>query len=106
MCSASILGSRLKAWNTNPIIRFRMKACSSSVRSPTDLPSRAYLPAVGVSRQPRMFIRVDFPDPDRPITATYSPRLMVADTPRSAGMRPSPIGKDLCNPSMEIRDGE
>ncbi len=31
-----------------------------------------------------MFIRVDLPDPDEPMIATYSPRSTVSDTPRSA----------------------
>lgn len=31
---------------------------------------------------------------------------MIAETPRKAVTRSSPIGKDLCRFSMEIRDGE
>ena len=34
-------------------------------------------PSVGTSRQPRMFIAVDLPEPDGPITATKSPCLDV-----------------------------
>ena len=36
-------------------------------------PSRKYFPAVKLSRAPIMFIKVDFPDPDGPMMATYSP---------------------------------
>ncbi len=35
------------------------------------------LPDVGASRQPRMFIRVDFPDPDGPMIERNSPGSMV-----------------------------
>jgi hypothetical protein len=30
------------------------------------------MPEVGESRQPNIFIKVDFPEPDGPINATYS----------------------------------
>jgi len=40
--------------------------------------------AVGTSKQPRMFIVVDLPDPDGPITATKSPAAMSRSTPLSA----------------------
>src|ERR1041384_6169770 len=54
-------------------------------------PSRMYWPAVGVSRQPNRFIKVDLPEPDGPIIATNSPRRMSQLTPRSAGTSCSPI---------------
>src|SRR2546422_6701221 len=41
-------------------------------------------PDVGVSRQPIRFIRVDLPDPDGPMTATYSFFLICRLTPCSA----------------------
>ena len=37
-------------------------------------PESTYSPEVGVSRQPRMFMRVDLPEPEGPTTATYSLR--------------------------------
>ena len=37
-------------------------------------PSSQYVPAVGWSRQPRTFIRVDLPEPDGPMMAISSPR--------------------------------
>jgi hypothetical protein len=47
---------------------------------------------LGTSRQPRMFIVVDLPDPDGPITATKSPDWMSRSTPFSAwnAVAPSP----------------
>ena len=36
-------------------------------------PARLYVPAVGRSRQPMMFISVVLPEPDGPMIATYSP---------------------------------
>ena len=36
-------------------------------------PSSRYSPEVGLSRQPMMFIKVVFPEPEGPIMATYSP---------------------------------
>jgi hypothetical protein len=47
-------------------------------------PRNRYSPLVGVSRQPRMFMAVDLPEPLGPITATNSPGMMRRLTPRSA----------------------
>src|SRR2546430_6062346 len=49
-----------------------MRASSSSARSLTFWPFNQYSPDVGVSRQPIRFMSVDLPDPDGPMTATYS----------------------------------
>ena len=38
-----------------------------------------------------MFIRVDLPEPDGPMIATSSPRLISSDTPRNAGTVMSPM---------------
>ena len=53
-------------------------------------PSSQYSPEVGRSRQPRMCIRVLFPDPEAPIRATRSPRETVSETPLSTGTVRSP----------------
>ena len=37
------------------------------------MPSSMYVPDVGRSRQPRMFISVDLPEPEVPMMATNSP---------------------------------
>src|SRR5262249_14303179 len=47
-------------------------------------------PPVGRSRQPRMFIRVDLPDPDAPIRARNSPSSTRRSTPASACTSTSP----------------
>jgi len=62
-------GRRLKVWKTKPIRPFRIAARSSSERTETRVPSRRYSPEVGVSRQPRRFISVDFPEPEGPMIA-------------------------------------
>jgi hypothetical protein len=77
-------GSRLNCWNTKPMRRCRMADSASSSRLDTSRPSSRYRPAVGVSRQPRMVMKVDFPDPDGPMTATISPARISTETPRSA----------------------
>ena len=84
MCSALARGSRLNVWKTNPMASFRTRANSSSVSSLTSWPLSQYLPAVGVSRQPIMFMNVDLPLPDGPITATNSPCRISRSTPRTA----------------------
>ncbi len=38
----------------------------------TLVPLSQYSPEVGVSRQPSRFISVDLPEPDGPMSATYS----------------------------------
>ncbi len=58
-----------------------MSASSSSTIAATFWPLNSYLPDVGVSRQPSMFIRVDFPEPDGPMIARYSFLWMSSETP-------------------------
>src|SRR6266487_4597176 len=91
LCSASARGSRLNIWKTNPISLLRMRASSSSARSLTFWPLSQYSPLVGVSRQPMRFISVDLPDPDGPITATYSFLRICTLTPRSARTSSEPM---------------
>src|SRR5690606_970870 len=56
--------------------------CASSSASSSDVarPEIRYSPSDGRSRQPRMFISVDLPEPDAPMIATISPRSMVRFT--------------------------
>src|SRR5512146_689765 len=88
---ALILGSRLKLWKTNPTFWLRISDRSLSERWDTFSPSRMYSPLVGTSRQPRMFIRVDLPEPDGPIIATISPRRILKVTPSRAWTSTEPI---------------
>ena len=43
-----------------------------------------YDPDVGLSRHPNMFIRVDLPEPEGPINATYSLVRMSKSNPSNA----------------------
>src|SRR5438876_5805608 len=61
-----------------------MRASSSSSNSLTNWLFSQYCPFVGESRQPIRFIKVDLPDPDGPMMATYSLRSMRRFTPRKA----------------------
>jgi hypothetical protein len=63
----------------------------SSVSPATFSPSRMYSPLVGLSKQPRMLIKVDFPDPDGPMIAITSPRLTSMEMPHSACTSTSPM---------------
>ena len=64
---------RLKFWNTNPIRLLRIRLSSSSSSRPTSRPEQIVSrPDVGRSRQPIMFIRVDLPEPDGPISAAFT----------------------------------
>ena len=82
---------RLNCWKTKPIRRFRTWARSSSDMALTSSPASRNVPEVGTSRQPRMCMRVDLPEPDGPMTATYSPASMVKETPRSASTSSDPV---------------
>lgn len=81
----------MKVWNTNPISLLRMWASSSSSISDTIRSLSMYVPFEGVSRQPIRFIRVDFPDPEGPMMATYDPRTMEKVTPLRAWICSVPI---------------
>jgi hypothetical protein len=76
--------SRLKVWKTKPISSLRMRASSLSFIWLTCFSLSRYDPLLGVSRQPMRFISVDLPEPEGPMIATYSPRSIWIETPRSA----------------------
>ena len=80
----------------------RSSACSSGVSVAVERPANRYSPAVGWSRQPRMFINVDLPDPDAPTIATNSPRAMSRSTSRSAAIDPSPERNSRRTPRREM----
>src|SRR5580658_10380803 len=91
LCKAVARGSKLKVWNTNPISLFRIYASSSSSRSLTRRPASQYFPALGESRHPMRFISVDFPDPEGPMIATYSPLRISRSIPLRACTCSEPI---------------
>src|SRR5438034_5630600 len=70
-----------------------MRASASSSRSETFWALSQYSPDVGVSRQPIRFMSVDLPDPDGPITATYSFFLICRLTPCSARTTSPPMSR-------------
>ena len=51
----------------------RISESFASLLPMTLSPARLYVPVVGRSRQPMMFISVVLPEPDGPMIATYSP---------------------------------
>src|SRR5882757_11116507 len=57
----------------------------------TSWPASRYVPVVATSRQPRMCISVDLPDPDGPMIATYSPCSIESETPRNASTSIAPV---------------
>ena len=71
--------------------RLRTSASASSLMPLTFSPARRNVPLVGVSRQPRMCIRVDLPEPEGPTIATYSPALIFKLTPRRAATAMAPV---------------
>src|SRR5579864_2309441 len=70
--------------------RLRMLASSRSFMPLTSSPANRYSPLVGMSRQPRMCMSVDFPEPEGPITARKSPSFTVRDTESTARTSASP----------------
>src|ERR1700741_3353776 len=79
-----------------------MYASSWSLSSLPSLPASQYLPEVGESRQPIRFIRVDLPDPEGPMMATYSPLRISTSTPCKACTCSAPISYVLIKPSVRI----
>src|SRR3954468_10402838 len=85
-----------------PIFRLRTRASSSSERPATVRPSSEYVPVVGRSRHPSTFIIVDLPEPDGPMSATYSLRAMVRLMSASATNCVVPIWYVLPMPRSSI----
>ena len=88
--SAVNIGRRLKNWKTKPMWRRRSLVRSESFSVVISVPAISTEPEVGLSSPARMCIKVDFPDPDGPITAVSRPRGTSTDTPRSASTAVSP----------------
>ena len=78
-------GKRLNAWNTIPI---RRRTAFTSCRRVISSPPRKMRPAsIGSSRLTQRS-RVDFPDPEAPISATTSCSATVRSMPRRTSWRP------------------
>gem|GEM_PF-3497388 len=63
----------------NPTFSPRKRDCSSPVKCSSGWSSRMYLPDVGVSKSHKIFMSVDFPEPEGPMIDTKSPSLIVID---------------------------
>src|SRR3982751_1415941 len=89
----------------NPISRLRTRARSDSGRSATGLLFKVYFPSVGESSKPRIDSSVDFPQPDGPAMAMYSPLLISRWMPASACVSTSSVKKTFVTPSRWISVG-
>src|SRR6478752_4935505 len=70
------------------------------------MPSMRYSPSLGSSRQPRMLIVVDFPEPLAPVIATNSPARTSRFTPSSARTAASPSPYERATLRSERSTGE
>src|SRR5438270_13575154 len=87
-----------------PVARLRRRARAESGRSATCLPFRTYRPSVGESSSPRIDRSVDFPQPDGPAIAMYSPLLISRWMPASACVSTSSVKNTLVTPSRWMSD--
>src|SRR4029078_348800 len=69
----------------------RRRARAASLQPDTSAPSRRPGPAVGRSRVPSRWSRVDFPTPEAPMIAMLSPALTARLTPRRTRTGSGPI---------------
>ena len=91
-------GTRWKNWKTNPTRRARSRARSRSERPSTRSPASSIVPASALSRPPSRCRSVDFPEPDRPTTATSSPPDTSRAAPSSTRRAARPCPKVLTRP--------
>src|SRR6266508_6528145 len=83
--------------------RLRNPARSSSLNEAVSMPSKKYSPLEGLSRQPRILSRVDFPAPEGPVIVSHSPASKRRWTSTSAwttgslpNSRPTPFSSSTC----------
>src|SRR5215472_1272873 len=89
-CATVSEGSRLNAWNTNPI-RSRLRTVNRRSFSPDNSVSPSpTVPEVGRSNPAATFKNVLLPEPDGPIKAVNDPGANATLTPSSAMTAPSP----------------
>ena len=96
--AADRIDSSPNAWKMKPTLRRRSSTSSAGVISLTDCPSTSTCPAVGRSSPPISDRSVVLPEPDRPRTATSSPRAIRRSTPSRAWTTVEPIGKSRRTP--------
>ena len=90
-CAAVNMGSRLKFWNTNPMVLRLSNVSSLSFMAVMSCPSTSTVPDVTVSSPESVCINVDLPDPLGPMIAVNLPRSKLADMLRSACTVASPV---------------
>src|ERR1700761_377635 len=83
----------------NPSRSRRSAASASASRPAVSWPAMRYWPLLGRSRQPRMFIKVDLPEPDAPTIAIISPASILRSMSFSATKTPSPEGYSRRTPA-------
>ncbi len=71
--------------------RLRTSASWSSLNDCASWPASRKIPDVGTSRQPRMCISVDLPEPDGPVIATKSFSSIRTETSRNAATSNAPV---------------
>ncbi len=89
--AADSTGSSPNDWKMNATRSRSIRATPSALMVVISSPSTSTRPLVGRSRPPMMLSRVVFPEPDRPRSATSSPRVIENDTPRSACTSVAPL---------------
>ena len=89
-CATVSDGSRLKAWNTNPIRSRRRIVSRRSLSCARSASPSATLPEVGRSSPAATLRSVLLPEPDGPMIAVNDPGRSAALTPSRAATAPSP----------------
>jgi hypothetical protein len=90
-CSTVRDGTRLNAWNTNPIRRRRSSVSAVSPIPDSSVPPSRTDPDVGVSSPAAQCRNVLLPEPDGPITAVNPPDGSATETSRRAATAPPPL---------------
>ena len=78
---------RLKPWKMKPISSRRTLHELAAAQRVDAAAVQPHLAAVGASRHPAMCMNVDLPEPDGPMIAAISPRVMSSVAPRSASTK-------------------
>src|SRR5690606_37771445 len=96
-------GTRLKLWNTKPILALRKLAAALASRLETSISPITTFPLSGLSNRPMTFSNVDLPLPDGPQTHENSPLCTSRDTPCMARTAACPSPYDLLTFVRETR---
>ena len=102
---ADSVGTRLKAWNTNPIRSRRSSVSCRSDRAPSSTSPTKAFPAVSVSSPARQCSSVDLPDPDGPMIAVNRPagNSTVTSSRAVTAVSPAPYTLTACSARTALR---